>query len=90
MTDLTGHVRTKLVDRISRIIDDHQATSSGPGSGVACRCGARTSDHSRHVADQIVEELGLKPESIDEVKQRIRYASALLDWELTRFEGAQC
>ena len=90
MTDLTGHVRAKLVDRISRIIDDHQATSSDPGSEVACRCGARTSDQFRHLADQIVEELGLKPESIDEVKKRIRYVSALLDWELTRFEGAQC
>jgi hypothetical protein len=29
------------------------------------------------------------PETIDEVKQRIRYVSAMLDWELTRFEGAQ-
>ena len=91
MTDLIGHIRQKLVDRIAQIIDDHQATRINVGSDVACSCGAQgLSDHSRHIADQIVEELGLMPETIDEVKKRIRYVSALLDWELTQFEGAQC
>jgi len=29
------------------------------------------------------------PDTIDEVKQRIRYASATLNWELTKLEGIQ-
>jgi hypothetical protein len=57
---------------------------------MACSCGAQgISQHSRHVAGQIVDQLGLKPE-IDEVKKRIRYPSAIFDWELTQIEGAQC
>ena len=42
------------------------------------------------MAEQIVDGLGLKAEGIDEVKKRIRYASAWLDWELTTLEGAEC
>ena len=48
------------------------------------------SDHSRHVAEQILDRLGLEPASIDEAKKKIRYATAWLDWELTKAEGAQC
>ena len=56
---------------------------------MACSFGAQgISKHSRHVADRIVDQLGLKPE-IDEVKNRIRYAGAMFDWELTQIEGAQ-
>ena len=78
----------KLVDRIAQIIDDHPSIDDG--ADVACSCGAQgLSGHSRHVADQIVHQLGLVPDTIDEVKQRVRYVSALLNWELTKLEGAE-
>ena len=90
MTDPIEQIRQKLVDRVAQIIDHHHATGVDFESDVACNCGAQgISQHSRHVAGQIVEQLGLKPE-IDEVKKRIRYASAKFDWELTKIEGAQC
>jgi hypothetical protein len=90
MTDPIEQIRQKLVDRIAQIVDHHHATGVDVGSGVACSCGAQgISKHSRHVADQIADQLGLKPE-IDEVKKRIRYASAMFDWELTQVEGAEC
>ncbi|MGZ5392482.1 MAG: hypothetical protein ACXWD3_11745 [Mycobacterium sp.] len=89
MIDPIEQIRQKLVDRIALIIDHHHATGVDVGTDVACSCGAQgLSKHSRHVADQIVDQLGLKPD-IDEVKMRIRYASAMFDWELTRIEGAQ-
>lgn len=90
MTDPVEQIRQKLVDRTAQIIDQHRATDVGVGSDIACSCGAQgISKHSRHVADKIVDQLGLKPE-IDEAKKRIRYASAMFDWELTHIEGAQC
>jgi hypothetical protein len=90
MNDPVEQIRQKLVDRIAQIIDHHHPTGGDVGSDVACSCGAQgLSGHSGHVADQIVGQLGLKPE-IDEVKKRIRYASAMFDWELTQIEGAQC
>jgi predicted ATPase with chaperone activity len=90
MTDPIERIRQKLIDRIAQIVDHHHATGVDGGSGVACSCGAQgISKHSRHVAGQIVDQLDLKPE-IDEVKKRIRYASAIFDWELTKIEGAQC
>jgi hypothetical protein len=89
MTDPIAQIRQKLVDRIAQIIEHHHATGVDVGSDVACSCGAQgISQHSRHVAGQIVAELGLKPQ-IDEVGKRIRYASAIFDWELTKIEGAQ-
>jgi hypothetical protein len=85
MADPIEQLRQKLLDRIARIIDDHRATSDG----AACTCGAdEFTGHSHHVAEQIAHELGLMP-SIDDVKKRIRYTSAVLDWELTKLEGAQ-
>ena len=47
-------------------------------------------DHPRHVAEHIIDRLGLKPDNIDDVKQQIRYATAWFDWELTKLEGAEC
>jgi hypothetical protein len=89
MTDPIEHVRQKLVERIARIIEDHRAPDID--ADVACSCGAQGSpDHSHHVAEQIVHQLGLMPDTVDEVRKRIRYVSAVLDWELTKFEGAQC
>lgn len=88
MTDPIERIRQKLVDRIAGIIDDHQLAHKN--SGVACSCGAqRLPGHSQHVADEIVHQLGLMPDTIDEVKKRIRYASATLNWELTKLEGIQ-
>ena len=90
MTDLTDDVRQKLIERLRQIIEDHHASAGGDAAEVACSCGAQTvSDHPGHVAEQIVDGLALKPTDIDEVKKRIRYASAWLDWELTLLEGAE-
>ena len=90
MTDPIAQIRQKLVDRVAHIVDHHHATGVDLGSDMACSCGAQgISQHSRHVAGQIVDQLGLKSE-IDEVKKRIRYPSAIFDWELTQIEGAQC
>lgn len=89
MSDPVERIRHHLVDRIAQIIDHHQVTDGD--HGVSCSCGAQQlSDHSRHVADEIVHQLGLTPDTVDEVKKRIRYVTAVLDWELTKFEGAQC
>jgi len=89
MANPTEHVRQKLVDRIAKIIGDHHAI--GGDSGVVCSCGEHGStDYSHHVANQIIRQLGLTPDSVDDVKKRIRYASAVLDWELTKLEGAEC
>jgi heterodisulfide reductase subunit B len=91
MPNLSDHIHEKLVDRITQIIDEHCAESVDDGTDAACRCGAQgLSDHSRHVAEQIIDQLGLMPQNIDEAKKRLRYVSASLDWELTKLEGAQC
>jgi len=79
-----------LVEPIRRIIESHCATGDSDEAEVSCSCGAqKIPDHPRHVAEQIIDRLGLKPENVDDVKQQIRYATAWLDWELTKFEGAQ-
>ncbi|MGX9790325.1 hypothetical protein [Mycobacterium sp. MMS18-G62] len=88
MTGAREHVQQKLAERIGRIVGDHREIDGG--SGIACSCGAHGfSDHSRHVADEIVSQLGLMPDVVDEAKKRIRYVSGVLDWELTKLEGAQ-
>ncbi len=85
------HIRQPLIDRICQIIADHRAGGLGPDARLTCSCGAQgLCDHPRHVAEQIVDGLGLEPHSIDEVKKRIRFASAWFDWELTKLEGAEC
>ena len=91
MADPREHIRQSLIERIRQIIDNHRAGGLGPDARLTCSCGAEgLSDHPRHVAEQIVDGLGLKPHSIDEVKKRIRYASTWFDWELTQLEGAEC
>ena len=81
--DLIGHIR--------EVIEDHRAVGHVNDTQVACRCGAEgLSDHSGHVAERILDRLGLEPETVDDAKKRIRYATAWLDWELTTIEGAQC
>ncbi len=84
------HIHEALVDRVRQIIEDHQADVGIDGVGLSCSCGADdVLDHPLHLAEQIVDGLGLKP-SIDEAKKKIRYATASLDWELTKLEGAEC
>ncbi|WP_156738213.1 MULTISPECIES: hypothetical protein [unclassified Mycobacterium] len=90
MADPLEHFERRLVERVRHIIDDHRAGNPGPDGTSPCSCGAEgVSDHSRHVAEEIVEGLAVKPH-VDDVKKRIRYATAWLDWELTLLEGAEC
>ena len=73
------------------IIEDHRAVGNADDSGVSCSCGAEAlSDHSGHLAERILDRLGLAPETVDDAKRQIRYATAWFDWELTKIEGAQC
>lgn len=86
----SGHFHQRLVERVRQIIDDHRLGHLGPDGRSTCGCGAEgLSDHPRHVAEKILEQLAVKPD-IDEVKKRIRYASAWFDWEVTLMEGAEC
>lgn len=90
MADPIEHIRQPLVERIRQIIDNHGACGLGGDARLTCRCGAEgLSDHPRHVGEQIVDGLGLKPHSIDELKKRIRYTTAFLDRELTKLEGIE-
>jgi hypothetical protein len=80
-----------LIRDLREVIETHRAVGHVEDSTASCNCGAEgLSDHSRHVAEQILDRLGLEPISIDQAKKRIRYATAWLDWELTKVEGAQC
>ncbi len=80
-----------LIGPIREIIEDHRAARHVDDSETSCSCGAeRLSDHPGHVAEHIIERLGLKPETVDDAKNKIRYTTAWLDWELTKIEGAQC
>ena len=72
-------------DDVSDLIEEHRAVNDGH-----CRCGADgLPDHSRHVAEQIANGLGLRQERLDEVRNEIRYVSAWFDDELTKLEGAE-
>jgi hypothetical protein len=85
MADLSN-----IIERIRQVIDDHAQDHGDRDAGTACGCGAtRLSDHSRHLAEAIVEQLRLRPESVSDVSKRIRYVSALFDDELTKLEGAE-
>jgi CO dehydrogenase/acetyl-CoA synthase alpha subunit len=81
---------TDLIERIRQTISDHREDHRDNAVGIACRCGAEgLSDHSRHVAEQVVERLGLRPELLGDVRKEIRYVSARFDDELTKLEGAE-
>ena len=80
---------TDPIERIRQIVERHGRDDSDAATAGACGCGADAlSDHSRHVAEEIVERLGLRPEKISNVKNAIRYVSAWFDEELTTLEGA--
>jgi hypothetical protein len=81
---------TDLIERIRRIIEQHREVDRDDVPGVACRCVAEgLSDHPRHVAEEIVDRLKLRPESVNNVRNEIRYVSAWFDDELTKLEGAE-
>jgi hypothetical protein len=79
-----------LIEHIRQIIDDHGADDRAEDARRTCGCGAtRLSDHSRHVAEEIVKRLGLTAEQVDRVGNQVRYVTALFDDELTKLEGAE-
>ena len=79
MTDLIGHIR--------EVIDQHGKRDRDGDGRSDCACGATDlSDHSSHVAQAIIDRLELKRK---EVGDKVRYASALFDEELTVLEGAE-
>jgi hypothetical protein len=81
---------TDLIDRIREIIDRHRVGQFTATTGHPCQCGAeKVSDHSLHVAQEIVAELRLRPERAVDAKDEIRYVSAWFDDELTKLEGAE-
>jgi len=86
MTDLIAHIR--------EVIDQHAKCDACDDGELSCGCGATgLSDHSSHVAQAIVDRLGLRRESADNVRKavsdEVRYVSALFDEELTVLEGAE-
>jgi hypothetical protein len=79
-----------LIETIRQIIDHHGEDERADDAGRTCGCGAtRLSDHSRHVAEEIVKRLRLRPEYVDQVGKEVRYVTALFDDELTKLEGAE-
>jgi hypothetical protein len=86
MTDLIAHIR--------EVIDQHGMRDHHDDGALSCDCGAtHLSDHSSHVAQAIVDRLGLRREAADNVRKavsdKVRYVSALFDEELTVLEGAE-
>ena len=62
---------TDPIERIRQILERHPYGES---------------DHARHVAEDIVAQLGLRRENVD---NKVRYVSAWFDDELTNLEGAE-
>jgi len=90
MAEPSEHVHQRLIERVRQIINDHRTGGLGADGRLTCSCGAEgLSDYPRHMAEKILDGLAVKPD-IDEVKKRVRYASAWFDWELTQLEGAEC
>jgi hypothetical protein len=63
---------TDPTDRIRQILERHHPYGE--------------SGHARHVAEDIVAQLGLRRE---DVESKMRYVSAWVDGELTNLEGAE-
>jgi hypothetical protein len=79
---------TDLIDCIREIVERHRDFTAA--RGYPCQCSAEElSDHSRHVAKEIVARLGPRPEKAVKLKDEIRYVSAWFDDELTKLEGAE-
>jgi len=79
-----------LIERNRQIIDHHGQDDHAGDAAISCACGAaRLSDHPRHVAEEIVNRLRLRPEYVSNVRKEIRFVSAVFDAELTKLEGAE-
>jgi hypothetical protein len=78
-----------LIDRIREIIERHRVEDFTAATGLPCHCGAEKLSDPRHVAQEIVARLGLRPEGATNSKDEIRYVSAWFDDELTNLEGAE-
>ena len=63
---------TDLVGLIQQILERHHPDGE--------------SAHARHVAEDIVAQLGLRQDRVDD---KLRYVSAWFDDELTKLEGAE-
>jgi hypothetical protein len=75
---------TDLIEHIRGILEHHRRDD---GSDAGCRCGAEgLSDHSGHVAQEIVDRLSLRREALG---KQIRYVGAWFNNELTILEGAE-
>jgi hypothetical protein len=71
------------IEHVRKVVVDHRVDDAG----VGCNCGAtRLSDPARHVAEEIVAQLGLQREN---VRNEVRYVSAWFDDELTKLESAE-
>jgi hypothetical protein len=86
MTDLIAHIR--------EVIDEQAKRDTSDDGESSCSCVAKEfSDRSTHVAQAIVNRLGLRREAAENAKRvvgdKIRYVSALFDQELTTLEGAE-
>jgi hypothetical protein len=76
-----------LIEHIRQLLDDHRIDDPGNTDQFKCGCGAASlPDHSRHVAQRIVDGLGLRVETVG---SELRYVSAWFDDELTKLEGAE-
>jgi hypothetical protein len=86
----SGSTTTDLIDCIREIIERHRVNDVTTATGHLCQCGSEElSDHSRHVAQEVIARLGLRPERAVNVKDEIRYVSAWFDDELTKLQGAE-
>jgi hypothetical protein len=75
------------IEQIRRLLDDHRIDNPASTAQFECRCGeASLPEHSRHVAQRIVDCLGLR---VQTVGNELRYVSAWFDDELTKLEGAE-
>ena len=78
---------TDLVEHIREILEHHHIDDQRNVASVGCGCGAvNLANHRRHVAQQIVDRLELRKETVG---NETRYVSAWFDDELTKLEGAE-
>ena len=76
-----------LVEHIQEILERHRIDDRCNIHHVGCSCHVVDSaGHYRHVAQQIVDRLGLRREAVG---NETRYVSAWFDDELTKLEGAE-
>jgi hypothetical protein len=78
---------TDLVEHIRGILEHHRIDDQSNIADFGCSCGeVNLTDHYRHVAQQIIDRLELRRETVG---NETRYVSAWFDDELTKLEGAE-